>query len=519
MAQKPTIQKKTEYTMKLEKHSVNIWVMAFGYFLFYIPYSALVKALSEGILPGMSGPVSGFHLLPTVLVGSFITFQLILFFTGWWKHAATVQLGRLRIPFASSRHTFFSGIATAVIIATTTLAYTFSGISIVFSLLLMRGGVLILAPIIDKFFNRKVNWYSWVALAMSFLALSIALADQKGYALSAVVAINIGAYLTGYFFRLRFMTLHAKSKDRNQTYRYFSEEMIVASVALLVAPILLAASGMHESFLLLREGYLTMFSSSFVGTELLIGFLYAGLYIFGTRIYLDQRENTFCIPINRCSSLLSGVIASFALTFFLGKNMVNNTQLLSAGIIILTLLVLSFPILNDWRRLKRTLSLQQLYIFVCEGNTSRSPIAQAICSAEIKKMLGLENMESPDFPVRVISAGLAAKPGTPLHPFAATVLTEMAVNVPHHRSQNLRLNQVENASIIWCMSELQKMDILKKFPSAAHKVKVLNPDQEIENPSGKPIEVMRQVAQQIRDSIVQQLGKEVRLQRPVIPAT
>lgn len=494
--------------MKLQKNSIHIWVMALGYFLFYIPYSALTKALSDGILPGMSGPVSGFHLLPAVLVGSFVTFQLILFFTGWWRNAEKIHLGSWAIPFTKSRHTFYSGIATAVIIATTTLAYTFSGISIVFSLLLMRGGVLVLAPIIDRFFKRKVNWYSSVALAMSFIALSIALADQKGYALSITVIVNIAAYLAGYFFRLRFMTIHAKSKDRQLTDRYFAEEMIVASFTLLLVPIILAVSGLHESFLLLREGYLAMFSSNLASTELLIGFLYAGLYIFGTQIYLNQRENTFCIPVNRCSSLLSGVIASFALTFFLGKPMVNNTQLLSAGIIFLTLLVLSFPILDDWRQLRKALSLQKLYIFVCEGNTSRSPIAQAICSAEIGRMFGVEPQNSGEMPVRIISAGLSAKPGSPLHPHAAEVLAEMKIIAPQHRSSNLTMKQVQQASIIWCMSETQKAEIIARFPAAISKVKVLNPDQEIENPSGKPIAVMRKVGQQIKDSILQQLQHE-----------
>ena len=50
-----------------------------------------------------------------------------------------------------------SGVATAVIIGTTTLNYTFVGISILFALLLMRGGVLILAPIVDTLLGRQVR--------------------------------------------------------------------------------------------------------------------------------------------------------------------------------------------------------------------------------------------------------------------------------------------------------------------------------------------------------------------------
>ena len=48
----------------------RIWFMALGYFAFYIPYSALTKALSLGLLPGMSGPVSGFVILPATAIAS-----------------------------------------------------------------------------------------------------------------------------------------------------------------------------------------------------------------------------------------------------------------------------------------------------------------------------------------------------------------------------------------------------------------------------------------------------------------
>ena len=44
-------------------------------------------------------------------------------------------------------------------------------------------------------------------------------------------------------------------------------------------------------------------------------------------IYLDQRENTFCIPLNRCSSILSGVAASYVLVFFLKSAAPSAAQL------------------------------------------------------------------------------------------------------------------------------------------------------------------------------------------------
>ena len=48
----------------------RIWLLALGYFAFYIPYSALTKALSLGLLPGMTDPVSGFRILPATAVAT-----------------------------------------------------------------------------------------------------------------------------------------------------------------------------------------------------------------------------------------------------------------------------------------------------------------------------------------------------------------------------------------------------------------------------------------------------------------
>ena len=94
--------------------------------------------------------------------------------------------------------TTLSGLGTAAIIATTTLAYTFQGVSIVFALLLMRGGVLILAPLVDSQSGREVDWYSRTALVLSLAAVAIALADTRGYVLGVAALLNLALYLCGY---------------------------------------------------------------------------------------------------------------------------------------------------------------------------------------------------------------------------------------------------------------------------------------------------------------------------------
>ena len=62
----------------------RIWLLALGYFAFYIPYSALTKALSLGRLPGMSGPVPGFLLLPATAVATTVVLLMFVTIGGGW---------------------------------------------------------------------------------------------------------------------------------------------------------------------------------------------------------------------------------------------------------------------------------------------------------------------------------------------------------------------------------------------------------------------------------------------------
>src|SRR5262249_34214756 len=123
----------------------------------------------------------------------------------------------------------------------------------------------------------------------------------------------------------------------------------------------------------LRAGFTTFFADPLVVPALIIGVLYACLYMFGTGIYLGHRENTYSIPLNRCSSLLSGVVASFGLTWFLGWKPPSGYQVTAAVVILANLAFLVVSTLRDSRPARRGLA-RRLVLFVCSGNTSLSPM-------------------------------------------------------------------------------------------------------------------------------------------------
>ena len=299
----------------------------------------------------MKGGVPGFQLLPLSALASLIGMLVFITVMGWWRFAGTRVIAGRELP-CPNRWTFSSGICTAAIIATTTLAYTFNGVSIVFMMLLMRGGVLAIAPVVDFFSKRRVRWFSWIALALSFGALLVAFfgGTKSSLALSTIAGIDVLIYLASYFVRLRFMSRLAKSDDPDATKRYFVEEQMTATPIVVLLLGVLAWVGQGELLLQLRAGFTQMWTSEYLIHILVIGVLSQGTGVFGGLILLGRQENSFCVPVNRASSILAGVLASASLYLFLDKSPPGIRELFGALMVVSAILVLSLPPLLQKRR-------------------------------------------------------------------------------------------------------------------------------------------------------------------------
>jgi len=465
------------------RFKLRIWWLALGYFVFYVPYSFLIKIVTNRFWPGLDETVSGFRLLPGVVMAVAILLPLIITYQGWWKYVR-------RRPRAL---VVLSGLGTAIIIGTTTLNFTFTGVSIIFSLLLMRGGVLIIAPMVDLLYRRRVRWFSWVALGFTVPALLVALVDVNNYSLTPLAALMIGAYLAGYLLRIPCVTSVAKVQDDEATHRYFVEEAVAAIFFLVLIPVLFALFGQGGPILELRQGFLDLRGGGVAIPALLIGALYASLYCFGTLIYLDCRENTFCIPLNRSSSLLAGVVASFALALLFGLAAPSEAQLASAAMIVVALLFLS-PLHHVDRYLAKlklafrpvpTPVPERLFLFVCSGNTCRSPMAAAIANAEIASRLGIAYEALETVNVRALSAGVSARVGAPLTDEAVEVLRSLSVPVKPHAARNLTPELAEKAELIFCMTRAHREAVVEMLPAVAGKTYCLDVQTDIPDPIGK----------------------------------
>jgi protein-tyrosine-phosphatase len=467
-------------------HGLGMLSLGAAYFAFYAPYSALANTLARGLLPGIDRPGSGLELLPAAALGTIAGVALFLALTGWWRHARRFLMPGRGVLLASFFH--------ALIIGATTLNYSFEGISILFVLLLMRGGVLVLSPLVDTLRRHYVAPASWVALALSLSAVAVALADVDNYSLSLGAVLSLSAYFAGYIGRFQIMATEAKSQGMEANRRYFVEEQMLSAPILLAGLAVGAALGPGAGGEMLRRGF-----TSFLGTEgalaaFLVGLLYAGLSAAGSLIYVDPREYTYCVPVNRGASLLSGVVASYGLAFLLSLRPPSPLQLTAAGLVLGALAVLARP---DWveGRLPAFASSRRLFLFVCSGNTCRSPMATAIARAELAARFGRRP------PVRVESAGLTVRPGTPMTSEAEVALCEIGVSPGRHQARLLTAELVERAEAIYCMTASHREAVLRMLPGAAGKTWCIDPGGDIPDPIGSALEVYVGCARRLRDMV------------------
>lgn len=324
--------------MNAPRGNGSIWLHAFGYFACYVPYAALTKAASSGLL--LDGRrLGGVVLLPVSVLASAVAMVAFLTWKDWWRYADQRRaLGRSwPVPDGP---TAASGLATAVVVATTTLSYTFAA-SILLMMVLMRGGVLVLAPVVDAAAGRTVRPRAWAALGLSLLALVLGLGGSPDGGLGVGAVLCVVAYLGGYFVRLRAMSTQAKTTVQATTIRFFVQEQMIATPALLVILAVAAASGSLPWSADLRAGFVALGPA--LPWVIAIGVLSQGTGVFGALVLLDGRESSFCVPVNRASSVLAGLVGSAALAVGLGLAMPAVTELVGAALLVVALLVLGWP--------------------------------------------------------------------------------------------------------------------------------------------------------------------------------
>jgi protein-tyrosine phosphatase len=136
----------------------------------------------------------------------------------------------------------------------------------------------------------------------------------------------------------------------------------------------------------------------------------------------------------------------------------------------------------DERTLRRYGALNIL--FVCTGNTCRSPMAAALCREEIAQRLGCSPQALADRGITVTSAGAAAFDGARVSEGAVRAISRLGLDVADHTSRSLDVETINRADRIYCMTRGHVDAVVSLVPSAEDRTELLGGDNEIEDPIG-----------------------------------
>ncbi len=139
-------------------------------------------------------------------------------------------------------------------------------------------------------------------------------------------------------------------------------------------------------------------------------------------------------------------------------------------------------------------------LFVCSGNTCRSPMAAAITRHFAKS-----RPESKPA-IQVESAGVGAMDGLPSTPEAGAALKSLGIDPGEHRSQSLTRELVERADVIYCMTASHAAGVRAIAPNSDGKVHLLDPEgQDVLDPIGGSQRVYDEASRLLADLIATRL--------------
>ena len=146
--------------------------------------------------------------------------------------------------------------------------------------------------------------------------------------------------------------------------------------------------------------------------------------------------------------------------------------------------------------------MAKVVVFVCTGNTCRSPLAEVLCKKALAERLGTPVSELEAHGYVILSAGISAPNFAPASVQSRQVAQDYGLSLTDHSARTFDETLAKIADRIYTLGASHRNVLLNYYPELRDRISLLRVDGgDVDDPFGASVEVYRACAKQIEEQI------------------